>query len=160
MTASASFNTFIVPFDMKGCICHFAKWQIHPLICKGTIYTAVHRWNPATAYLSNKHVLHFGFGLFLRQDLLTSKVGLSITAFDFDLFFCFSSITAYFSSKLLSRGECHLIHLTILRRFSWSSLALCTQRWPKTPFFSFILVNSYHLFASASVISVCNNYLL
>ena len=25
------------PFDMKGCICHFVKWQIHPLISKGTI---------------------------------------------------------------------------------------------------------------------------
>ena len=26
-----------VPLDMKGCICHFAKWQIHPFISKGTI---------------------------------------------------------------------------------------------------------------------------
>ena len=23
---------------MKGCICHFAKWQIHLFISKGTIY--------------------------------------------------------------------------------------------------------------------------
>ena len=27
----------IVPLDMKGCICHFAKWQIDPFISKGTI---------------------------------------------------------------------------------------------------------------------------
>ena len=26
-----------VPLDMKGSICHFAKWQIHPFISKGTI---------------------------------------------------------------------------------------------------------------------------
>ena len=24
----------VVPLDMKGCICHFAKWQIHPPISK------------------------------------------------------------------------------------------------------------------------------
>ena len=29
-----------VPLDMKGCICHLAKWQIHPFISKGTIYYA------------------------------------------------------------------------------------------------------------------------
>ena len=28
-----------VPLDMKGCICHFTKWQIHPFISKGTIIT-------------------------------------------------------------------------------------------------------------------------
>ena len=27
----------IAPLDMKGCICHFTKWQIHPFISKGTI---------------------------------------------------------------------------------------------------------------------------
>ena len=26
----------IVPLDMKGCICHFTKWQIHHFISKGT----------------------------------------------------------------------------------------------------------------------------
>ena len=26
----------IVPLDMKGCICHFVKWQIRPFISKGT----------------------------------------------------------------------------------------------------------------------------
>ena len=25
-----------VPLDMKGCICYFAKWQIHPFISNGT----------------------------------------------------------------------------------------------------------------------------
>ena len=28
------YNT-IITLDMKGCICHFAKWRIHPLISKG-----------------------------------------------------------------------------------------------------------------------------
>ena len=28
----------IDPLDMKGCICHFVKWQIHPIIYKGTIF--------------------------------------------------------------------------------------------------------------------------
>ena len=28
----------IAPFDMKGCICHFVKWQIHPFISKETNY--------------------------------------------------------------------------------------------------------------------------
>ena len=27
----------VVPLDMKGCICHFAKWLIHPFISKGTM---------------------------------------------------------------------------------------------------------------------------
>ena len=26
---------YIAHLDMKGCICHFAKWQIHPFISKG-----------------------------------------------------------------------------------------------------------------------------
>ena len=26
----------IISLDMKGCICHFTKWQIHPFIYKGT----------------------------------------------------------------------------------------------------------------------------
>ena len=28
---------YIVPLDMKGCICHFTKWQIHSFISKGTL---------------------------------------------------------------------------------------------------------------------------
>ena len=27
----------VVPLDMKGCICHFTKWTIHPFISEGTI---------------------------------------------------------------------------------------------------------------------------
>ena len=30
--------SYIVPLDMKVCICHFVKWQIHPFISKGTTY--------------------------------------------------------------------------------------------------------------------------
>ena len=28
----------ICPLDMKGCICNFTKWMIHPFILKGTMY--------------------------------------------------------------------------------------------------------------------------
>ena len=35
----AEFDHF-VSFDMKGCICHFTKWQIHPFISTGTIYSS------------------------------------------------------------------------------------------------------------------------
>ena len=27
-----------VPLDIKGCICHFVEWQIHPFISKGSKY--------------------------------------------------------------------------------------------------------------------------
>ena len=27
----------IVPLDVKGCVCHFEKWQVHPFISKETI---------------------------------------------------------------------------------------------------------------------------
>ena len=35
----------IVSLDMKGCVCHFAKWQTHPSISKGTLYP-VSTFNP------------------------------------------------------------------------------------------------------------------
>ena len=31
---------YFVPLDMKGCICHLTKWQIHSFISKGTTYLA------------------------------------------------------------------------------------------------------------------------
>ena len=34
----------------------------------------------------------------------------------------------------VSGGQCHLIHLTILRKFSWPGVAYYVHRWPKTPF--------------------------
>ena len=41
-------------------------------------------------------------------------------------------------SNPVSGEQCHIIHITILSRFSWLSLAyMCAQRWPKTPFISF-----------------------
>ena len=45
-------NLYTVPLDMKGCICHFTKWQIHPSISKGTIYV-----NPITLYECYTNVL-------------------------------------------------------------------------------------------------------
>ena len=32
---------FVVPLDTKGCICHLTKWQIHPLISKGTLWSFI-----------------------------------------------------------------------------------------------------------------------
>ena len=29
---------YFVPLNMKGCICHFTKWQIHPFMSRGTTY--------------------------------------------------------------------------------------------------------------------------
>ena len=41
-------------------------------------------------------------------------------------------------SNYVSGEQCHLIHFTILKRFSWPSLAyICAQRWPKTTLISF-----------------------
>ena len=34
----------VTPLDMKGCICHFLKWQIHPFISKGSTLSRC-RWS-------------------------------------------------------------------------------------------------------------------
>ena len=31
-----------VSLDMKGCICYFVKWQIHPFISKATTYISIY----------------------------------------------------------------------------------------------------------------------
>ena len=41
-------------------------------------------------------------------------------------------------------GQCHLTHLTILRRFSWPNLA-CTHKWPKARFISFLSLRKWWL---------------
>ena len=42
---------------------------------------------------------------------------------------------AWSASDRQASGQYHLIHLTILKRFSWPSLVyICAQWWPKTPF--------------------------
>ena len=43
-------------------------------------------------------------------------------------------------------GKCHLIHLTILRRYSWLSLAYMCSKWCETPF-----IHSYHVTADNEV---------
>ena len=40
---SNDYKDYFVPLYMKGCICHYTKWQIHPFISKGTIYGAQFR---------------------------------------------------------------------------------------------------------------------
>ena len=50
-------------------------------------------------------------------------------------------------SNPVSGGQCHIIHLTILRTFS---RPICAQRWPKTPFISLhvIQMRNKELFCS------------
>ena len=51
-----------VSLDIKGCICHFVNWQIHPFIFKMTLFWQLHMWNihnpgflnPLTAKLFNR----------------------------------------------------------------------------------------------------------
>ena len=50
------------------------------------------------------------------------------------------------NSNPVSGGQCHLIHLTILRRFFQPSLAnICAQRWPTTQFISFLTMHVKHM---------------
>ena len=49
---------------MRGCICHFTKWQIHPFISKETVYLRVRvfpaghqRWNSDGEFLLRLHQL-------------------------------------------------------------------------------------------------------
>ena len=52
-TASPSPQQY-APLDMKGCVCYFAKWQIHPFITKGTNYIQRSDQRSST---TNKHCL-------------------------------------------------------------------------------------------------------
>ena len=55
-----------------------------------------------------------------------------------DSFLLFRYTRHFNNGTRRSEGQCHLIHLTILlAQFS----LLCAQRWPKTPFFSFHLLD-------------------
>ena len=40
----------IIPLDMKGCICHFPKWQIHPFIFKVTILAETPTMEPSREF--------------------------------------------------------------------------------------------------------------
>ena len=42
----------IVHLDLKGCICHFSKWQIHPFISKGM------RWCHLCHEMTKVHLCH------------------------------------------------------------------------------------------------------
>ena len=44
-------------------------------------------------------------------------------------------------SNSVSGGQCHITHLTILTRLSWSSLPTCAQKWPETSLISFYFVS-------------------
>ena len=59
----------IVPLDMKRCICHFTKWQIHPFISKGTIFQILTRISFSTGtylvYRSTVIVIYQRYVVFL-----------------------------------------------------------------------------------------------
>ena len=59
---------YIVPLDMKVCICHFTKWQIHPFSSKETRYTTPDKANPdelGSGDNENKSLFSFTFILFV-----------------------------------------------------------------------------------------------
>ena len=47
-------SSLIVPLDMKGCICHLEKWQIHPFISHWTTYATLQRQTAVVAYCSSE----------------------------------------------------------------------------------------------------------
>ena len=53
-----TFGLYVVPLDMKGCICSFVKWQIHPYSAKGTTCVdLIPSWNPEQIVLFRAGVL-------------------------------------------------------------------------------------------------------
>ena len=44
------FAALFVPLDMKRCICHFTKWQMHPFIPKGGAYYIMKRVDYLTSF--------------------------------------------------------------------------------------------------------------
>ena len=45
----------IVPLDIKGCICHFTKWQMHPFISKGSKCRTKQRYRRKATYYPNRN---------------------------------------------------------------------------------------------------------
>ena len=66
----------VVPLDMKGCICHLTKWQIHPFISKGTIYFeyAFQTLNLISGWLKSK--LQYAISRLINQTLSSVKLQL------------------------------------------------------------------------------------
>ena len=58
------FSIYIVPLDMKGCICQFTKWQLHPFISKVTytffIFVAVNLFRLGLLFEKRSVDLHVG----------------------------------------------------------------------------------------------------
>ena len=62
-----SSQSYFVTLDMRGCICHFTKWKIHPFISKVTICHSnictcigpyiMYIYNNMVSFL-NSHVTH------------------------------------------------------------------------------------------------------
>ena len=56
VTRSPSTWSKFICLDMKGCICHFAKWQIHPFISKRTIWPKCSGITLTTAKINNQKI--------------------------------------------------------------------------------------------------------
>ena len=65
------FANHIVPWDMKGCISHFAKWQLHLFISKGTNYDIL-RYISFLRYIKFTNFNPFSAGIFFIRQNLTS----------------------------------------------------------------------------------------
>ena len=55
------YQGYVIPLDMKGCICHFVMWQIHHFASKGTSMFTYHGNNNSNKiHSTNKlFVCHF-----------------------------------------------------------------------------------------------------
>ena len=94
-------HVYIVPLDMKGCICHFVKWQIHPFISKGTTCIAVNVlscWKSCEIYPA-----YFDISMWKNciTMIITFKIALSIYLF----FFTFKQQGIYMHTASLRRRD-------------------------------------------------------
>ena len=66
----------IVPLGIKGCICHFVKWQIHSFIAKVTIYaTTTHLSSIMNSWLSVSITIATSLASAVTIGIYGSKVG-------------------------------------------------------------------------------------
>ena len=65
------FRRSLVTLDMKGCICHFTKWQIHPFISKVTLcltlFTAKHDYKRNCVVIKTIQSIIYTLNIYCRR---------------------------------------------------------------------------------------------
>ena len=59
---------------MKGCICHFTKWQIHPIISEGTVSSApppIKPWWDLSTWPVRRHCVYLRLTVLTRRERYT-----------------------------------------------------------------------------------------